>query len=263
VLESEVEVSTDATPWDYFHPTRSRPAGRQPADLRRSTWAATCFEAVPAWVSGAWAATAVVQDGPGTRDGLAARRRMLANGELTFFDDGSNPPILHPVTCAADQARLSTQYGDLSSASPTRSAAAREGQATCRRSRTGSPRGPSGVPGSAILRRWLAALRRHLPYDQSFYRAFRFPWTARADPPAVLASLNNTRQEEIITPAGTARRSRLVAGPGGRVHGSLTVRAIPASGSRARPPCPRKYARVACRRSTTAGHPLGVSSPLR
>ncbi len=45
----------------------------------------------------------------------------------------------------------------------------------------------------------------HQPYDMSFYRAFRFPWSARpTSPPAVLASLNDTAKRRSCTRAGTA-----------------------------------------------------------
>ena len=39
----------------------------------------------------------------------------------------------------------------------------------------------------------------HMPFDMSFYRAFRFPWQGRPlAPPAVAASLNNTGEETIV-----------------------------------------------------------------
>ncbi len=39
----------------------------------------------------------------------------------------------------------------------------------------------------------------HLPYDMSFYRAFRFPWSGRRRPRRrSLASLNNTGEETIV-----------------------------------------------------------------
>src|SRR5256886_9503881 len=39
----------------------------------------------------------------------------------------------------------------------------------------------------------------HQPFDMLFYRAFRFPWSARPlTPPAVLASLNTTGEETIV-----------------------------------------------------------------
>ena len=39
----------------------------------------------------------------------------------------------------------------------------------------------------------------HLPYDLTFYRAFRFPWSGRPlGPPTVLANLNNTGEETIV-----------------------------------------------------------------
>ena len=39
----------------------------------------------------------------------------------------------------------------------------------------------------------------HQPFDMSFYRAFRFPWSGRPlSPPAVLASLNDTGEETIV-----------------------------------------------------------------
>ncbi len=42
--------------------------------------------------------------GPGTEMAWQHDGRVLANGDVTFFDDGSNPPIHQPVACRADRA---------------------------------------------------------------------------------------------------------------------------------------------------------------
>jgi hypothetical protein len=73
----------------------------------------------------------------------------------------------------------------------------------------------------------------HLPFDMSFYRAFRFPWSGRPlSPPAVLASLNNTGEETIVHASWNGATEvaswRVLAG---KRSGSLTAQAtIPASG---------------------------------
>ena len=73
----------------------------------------------------------------------------------------------------------------------------------------------------------------HLPYDMAFYRAFRYPWSARpASPPAVLASLNNTGEETIVHASWNGATGvaswRVLAG---KKPGPLAAQAtIPASG---------------------------------
>ncbi len=83
----------------------------------------------------------------------------------------------------------------------------------------------------------------HQPYDMSFYRAFRFPWSALpASPPAVLASLNNTGEETIVHASWNGATGvaswRVLAG---EQAGSLSAQAtIPATGFESSTTLPRK-----------------------
>ena len=60
--------------------------------------------------------------------------------------------------------------------------------------------GYGGVPAiSEFAKDGSLLFDAHQPFDMSFYRAFRFPWSARPlSPPAVLASLNDTGEETIV-----------------------------------------------------------------
>jgi hypothetical protein len=105
-------------------------------------------------------------------------------------------------------------------------------------------------------------LDAHLPFDMSFYRAFRFPWSARPlSPPAVLGALNNTGEETIVHASWNGATEvaywRVLAG---RQAGPLTALAtIPASGFESSTTLPAKYARVAVQELDSAGRVLGSS----
>jgi hypothetical protein len=265
--ESEVEVSTDATPWDYFHLNSIAP---QPDGnlliSARSTWAGYLLEAGSGrviWRLGGNKSS--FRMGPGTRMAWQHDGRMLANGELTFFDDGSNPPIHTQSRALRIRLDLSTHTATLTSAlthpDPPLLAASQGNMQTLSDGNTlvgygGAPAISEYSGGGSLL------FDAHLPYDQSFYRAFRFPWTARPlTPPAVLASLNNTGEETIIHASWNGATEvaswRVLAGES---TGSLTVRAtIPASGFESSTTLPQKYTRVAVQALDSAGHPLGAS----
>jgi hypothetical protein len=106
----------------------------------------------------------------------------------------------------------------------------------------------------------------NLPFDMSFYRAFRFPWSGRpSSPPAVLADLNNTGEETIVHASwnGATEVSswRVLAGG---ASGSLTAQAtIPTSGFESSTTLPKKYARVAVQALDASGATLGTSKTVR
>ncbi|MGO9490370.1 MAG: arylsulfotransferase family protein, partial [Solirubrobacteraceae bacterium] len=93
--ESEVEVPADGTPWDYFHLNSIDP--QADGDIlisARNTWAGYQLEGRTGrilWRLGGDRSSFAM--GPGTRTAWQHDGRVLANGEVTFFDDGSNPPI--------------------------------------------------------------------------------------------------------------------------------------------------------------------------
>ncbi len=94
----------------------------------------------------------------------------------------------------------------------------------------------------------------HQPYDMSFYRAFRYPWSAvPAAPPAVAASQNNTGEETIVH----ASWNGATGVASWRVLAGKTAGCADAAGddprhraSRARRRCRRASPTSRCRRST-------------
>ncbi len=166
--------------------------------------------------------------GPGTKRRGSTTAASSPDGEVTFFDDGSNPPIHHQsraVRIALDfkthEARLRLRLH-----APRPAAARREPGQHADARRTGTPSwATAGCPRSASTRRDGSLLfDAHLPFDMTFYRAFRFPWSGRPQsPPAVLASLNNTGEETIVHASWNGATDvaswRVLAGQAARVAG--------------------------------------------
>jgi Arylsulfotransferase (ASST) len=269
--ESEVEVPTGATPWDYFHLNSidPEPDGRIFISAR-STWAGYQLEGGTGrvlWRLGGNKSS--FKMGPGTSTAWQHDGRVLADGEVTFFDDGSNPPIhsqSRAVRIALDfkthQARLvsSNTHRDppLLAASQGNAQTLADGNTVV---------GYGGVPaiseysgGGSLL------LDAHLPFDMSFYRAFRFPWSGRPlSPPAILASLNDTSEETIVHASWNGATEvaswRVLAG---KRKGSLVTRATtPASGFESSTTLPEKYAYLAVQALDSAGHVLGTSQTVQ
>ncbi len=265
--ESEVEVPADATPWDYFHLNSIDP--EPDGDIlisARSTWAGYQLAGGTGRVLWRLGGTnSSFKMGPGTSMAWQHDGRVLPNGDVTFFDDGSNPPIhrqSRAVRIALDlethEARLASVY---THRGPPLLAASQGNMQTLPDGNTVV--GYGGVPaiseyagGGSLL------FDAHQPFDMSFYRAFRFPWSGRPlSPPAVLASLNDTGEETIVHASwnGATEVSswRVLAG---KHPGSLTAQAtIGASGFESSTTLPQKYAYVAVQALDSAGHPLGVS----
>jgi hypothetical protein len=265
--ESEVETPTGATPWDYFHLNSIDP---QPDGniliSARSTWAGYQLQGGTGkvlWRLGGNKSS--FEMGPGTKTAWQHDGRMLANGDVTFFDDGSNPPIHSQSRAIRIRLDLETHEASLASSythpnSPLL-AASQGNMQTLPDGNTVV--GYGGVPAiSEYAARGGLLLDAHLPFDMSFYRAFRFPWSARPlSPPAVLAGLNNTGEETIVHASWNGATEvaswRVLAG---RQAGPLTALAsIPASGFESSTTLPAKYARVAVQALDSAGRVLGSS----
>ncbi len=169
----------------------------------RSTWAAYLLEGAGGRIIWRLGGTnSSFKMGPGTKMAWQHDGRMLPDGELTFFDDGSNPPIhsqSRGVRLQLDTthkvARLLFAYTHrnppLLAASQGNMQTLPDGNALV---------GYGGVPAiSEFARDGSLLFDAHMPFDMSFYRAFRFPWQGRpAAPPAVAASVNNTGEETIV-----------------------------------------------------------------
>ena len=106
----------------------------------------------------------------------------------------------------------------------------------------------------------------HQPYDMTFYRAYRFPWSGRpAAPPAIVASANNTEEETIVHASWNGATGvaswRVLAG---ETPQALSARAtIPVSGFESGTTLPHKYKYAAVQALDRAGRVLGTSAPSR
>ncbi len=207
--------------------------------------------------------------GPGTETAWQHDGRILPNGEVTFFDDGSNPPIHQQsrglrigLDFATHEAHLLSAYTHpdppLLSASQGNMQTLADGNAVV--GYGGLPAIGEFAPGGELL------FDAHLPFDMSFYRAFRFPWSGHpSTPPTVLANLNNTGEETIVhiswNGASEVASWRVLAG---ERPGSLTPRTtIPASDFESSTILPKKYAYAAVQALDAAGNVLGSSKPAK
>jgi hypothetical protein len=269
--ESETEAPTTATPWDWFHINSIDPEPDGNVFISaRSTWAGYQLEGGSGkilWRLGGLKSS--FKMGPGTETAWQHDGRILAGGEVTFFDDGSNPPI-HQQSRAVrirldfktHEARLVSAY---THADPPLLAPSQGDMQTLADGNTVV--GYGGVPAiSEYAKDGSLLFDANLPFDMAFYRAFRYPWSGRpATPPAVLASLNDTGEETIVHASwnGATEVSswRVLAG---KRRGSLAVQAtIPASGFESATTLSKQYPYVAVQALDSAGRAIGTSRTVK
>jgi hypothetical protein len=126
--------------------------------------------------------------------------------------------------------------------------------------------GYGGVPAiSEFAKDGSLLFDAHQPYDMSFYRAFRFPWSGRPQtPPTVLASLNDTGEETVVHASWNGATEvaswRVLAA---KKAGSLKAQVeIAATGFESSTTLPVKYAHVAVQALDHSGHVLGTSKTV-
>jgi hypothetical protein len=267
--ESEVQAPSGPSPWDYFHLNSIDPL--PDGDLlisARSTWAGYLLargSGTILWRLGGNKSSFAM--GPGTKMAWQHDGRMLGDGELTFFDDGSNPPIHSQsrgirVKLEGHRARLVASY---THADPPLLAASQGNMQTLADGNVvigygGVPAISEYAPGGQLL------FDAHLPYDQSFYRAYRHPWSATpATPPALVSSANNTDEETIVHASWNGATDvaswRVLAG---KAPGSLTALVrMPATGFESATVLPKRYAYAQVQALDAAGHTLGTSAVVK
>lgn len=268
--ESETTTPTKPTPWDWFHINSIdlEPNG----DIfisARSTWAGYQIEGGSGnilWRLGGLKSS--FKMGPGTETAWQHDGRILPDGLVTFFDDGSNPPIhsqSRGLRIALDfkthRARLVSDYTHpdppLLAPSQGNMQTLPDGNAVV---------GYGGVPAiSEFATDGSLLFDAHLPYDMSFYRAFRFPWSGRpSSPPAALANLNDTSEETIVhmswNGATDVASWRVLAGKSPATLEAQTE--IPVSGFESSTTLPKKYAYATVQALDSAGRVLGASEPV-
>jgi hypothetical protein len=268
--ESEVEAQTQATPWDYFHLNSIEPEPDGNILISaRSTWAGYQLDGASGkvlWRLGGNKSS--FKMGPGTRMAWQHDGRVLANGELTFFDDGSNPPIHHQSRGVVIKLDLKAHRASLASVythtNPPLLAASQGNMQTLPDGST--LLGYGGVPAiSQFAKDGSLLFDAQQPLDMSFYRAFRFPWSGRpSSPPAVLASLNDTGEETIVHASWNGATEvaswRVLAG---NSPGTLKAQAeVGVAGFESSTTLPVKYAYAAVQALDATGHVLATSKTV-
>jgi len=269
--ESEVETPSGSTPWDWFHLNSIDPENDGKIFISaRNTWAGYQLEAGSGrviWHLGGLRSS--FKMGPGTKVAWQHDGRVLPDGEITFFDDGSNPPI-HRQSRAVrialnfkdDEARL--VFARVHSDPPLLAASQGNVQTLADNSIVV---GFGGVPGiSEFSARGALLFDAHLPFDMAFYRAFRSPWMARPrTAPAIFADLNDTGEETIVHASWNGATGvaswRVLAGAH---QTALSVQAtIPSTGFETSVTLPRKFAFASVQPLDAAGRVLASSKVAR
>jgi hypothetical protein len=269
VTESET-TPPKGTPWDWFHLNSIdlQPDGSLFISAR-STWAGYQLQAGSGrilWRLGGLKSS--FKMGPGTKTAWQHDGRVLSDGEVTFFDNGSNPPI-HGQSRAvgitldfkARQARLHSLYthpNPLLSVSQGNMQTLPNGNAVV---------GYGSIPEvSEYAKDGSLLFDAHLPFVMSSYRSVRFPWSGHPQsPPATIAELNSTREETIVHVSWNGATGlsswRVFAGAS---PSSLRAQAtIPASDFESSTILPKKYTYVQAQALDRAGRVLGASPATR
>jgi Arylsulfotransferase (ASST) len=266
VAESQTAAPAGGTPWDWFHINSIDP---QPnGDLlisARSTWAGYQLEGGSGkilWRLGGTRSS--FKMAPGTETAWQHDGRMLPNGEVTFFDDGSNPPIHHQSRAVrivldfkSHEAHLGSVYTH-----PSPLLAVSQGNAQT------LPDGNTVVDYGAVPEISEYAgdgsllFDATLPSDMASYRGFRYPWSGRPlNPPSVLANLNVTGEETIVHMSWNGATGvaswRVLAGA--QATSLKAQSTVAASGFESVADLPEKFEFVAVQALDSSGHVLGTS----
>jgi hypothetical protein len=269
VTESETTPPKE-TPWDWFHLNSIdvQPDGDMFISAR-STWAGYQLQAGTGkvlWRLGGLKSS--FKMGPGTKTAWQHDGRVLPGGDVTFFDNGSNPPVhkqSRAVRIALDfKAREARLRSVLTHPNPLLSVS----QGNVQTLENGSALvGYGAIPQvSEYSKDGSLLFDAHLPFVMSSYRSVRFPWSGHPTrPPATVAGLNSTGEETIMhaswNGATGVSRWRVLAG---ERPDALEPRAtIPASDFESSTSLPVRYAYVEAQALDSAGHVLGSSRPAR
>jgi hypothetical protein len=259
------------TPWDWFHLNSIDVQSDGRVFLSaRSTWAGYQLEAGGGrilWRLGGLKSS--FRMGPGTKTAWQHDGRILSNGDVTFFDNGSNPRVhgqSRAVRIALDfkthEARLRAVYrhpNPLLSVSQGNMQALPDG---------GSIVGYGAIPEvSEYSGKGSLLLDAHLPFAMSSYRSMRSPWSGRPlSPPAAVAKLDSTGEGTIVHASWNGATDvaawRVLAGarPGSSLHVQAT---IPASDFESSTILPKRFAYVQAQALDRTGRVLGASPATR
>jgi len=266
VAEAETSPPT-GFPWDWFHLNSidPQPDGKILVSAR-NTWAAYQLAGASGtilWRLGGLRSS--FKMGPGTNTKWQHDGRVLANGDVTLFDDGDpGEPQSRAVTIALDltshQARL---VSALTHRNPSLLAASQGNMQTLANGNTVV--GYGGIPYiSEYGKDGSLLFDAHLPVSMIFYRALRFPWSAQpSSPPALVANLNNVSETTVHMSWNGATGVASWRVLAGKSRGSLEpVATIPRTGFETATVLPSRYGFAAVAALDQAGHVLATSQTV-
>jgi len=268
VNESETSAPANRA-WDWFHLNSIDPQPDGNVFISaRNTWAGYEIQGGSGkilWRLGGLKSS--FKMGPGTETAWQHDGRILPDGEVTLFDDGSDPPEhsqSRAVRIALDfKTRQAVLRSAITHANPPLLAASQGNMQTLAGGNTvvgwgGVPEvSEYGAHGSLLF-------DAHLSFDLIFYRGFRFPWSGRPlSPPTVVASRNNTGEETIVHMSwngatGVAAWRVLAGTRPGSLEPQSTVQT---AGFESATILPKRYAYAAVAALNSAGQVLGTSHP--
>jgi Arylsulfotransferase (ASST) len=266
VTESETSPPSSSA-WDWFHLNSIDP---QPDGnvliSARNTWASYQLQGGTGtilWRLGGLKSSFAM--GPGTKTAWQHDGRMLPNGDITLFDDGSDPRMEYQSRAVRIALDFKTHRASLASAythpNPPLLATSQGNMQTL--TNGNAVVGYGGVPEISEYAKDRALLfDAHLPFEMIFYRAFRFPWSGRPlSRPTLAASLNNVGETVVHMSWNGATNVDSWRVLDGKHSGSLvTLTAIPATGFESSATLLENYTYVVVQALDSAGHVLGTSA---
>jgi hypothetical protein len=257
------------TPWDWFHLNSIDPESNGDIFISaRNTWAGYQIQAGTGqivWTLGGLDSS--FKMGAGTKTFWQHDGRILADGDITFFDDGSSPPeesqsrgVRIALDMATHQARLVASYVH---PNPPLLTASQGNMQTLANGDTVINYG--GVPETSEYSRGGTLLfDAHLSYTMTSYRGFRFPWSGRpASPPVAVASLNNTALETIVHMSwnGATGVSAWHVLAGKTAQSTQLQATVRSGGFETATILPKRFAYVEVEALSSSGQVIGTSAP--
>jgi hypothetical protein len=271
VSESHATVPSKEkpVPWDYFHLNSidPEPSGNLLVS-GRSTWAAYQLQQGTGQILWRLGGTeSSFNMGPGSETAWQHDARMLPDGSVTFFDDGSNPRIHYQSRGVRVALDLAHHRATLARVDTHPSALLADSQGDNQTlPDEDSVIGWGAVPEiSEFDKNGALLFDAHLPPGMSSYRAFRFPWSGHPlTPPAVSAKVLSTGDSTAVFASWNGATDvaswRVLAG---EAAGALKpVTTMPVSGFESSTTLPERYAYAAVQALSASGALLGTSTTV-
>jgi len=268
VGDSHTSPPPNGTPWDWFHLNSIDPEPNGNLLLSaRNTWAGYQIEGPSGRVL--WQIGGVESSfklGPGVETAWQHDGRMQTENELTFFDDGANPPVHSQSRAVRIRLDFATHEATLVASYTHPDPLLSVSQGNAQWLANGNVVVEYGsIPELAEYSpQGKLVYDAHLPLDMTSYRGYRFPWQGLpAQPPALLANENSTEEETIVHVSWNGATGvaswRILAGE--RPSALSPQATVPATAFEASTSLPHRYRYVQAEALDAAGAAIASSRP--